>query len=93
MEHYEAMFLFKSDLTKDEIDRLLNQIKDIIAKQNGSIDQIKEGTKQRLSYPIKKYKDGFYYLVNFHLDPEAISKIRRSFSLNESILRVLITRT
>ena len=92
MEHYEGMFLFKSDLTKEGLDKVLNQIQEIIAKHKGSLGQIREGTKQRLPYPIKKYKDGFHYLINFHIDTDAISKIKRSFGLNESILRALITR-
>ena len=92
MERYEGMFIFKPDLSKDDLDKVLSQIQDIIAKHKGSIDQINEGAKQKLAYPIKKYKEGFYYIVNFHIDPDAISKIRRSFGLNESILRVLITR-
>jgi len=92
VEHYEGMFLFKPDLSKDNLDKVLNQVKEIIVKQKGSPDKIEERGKQRLAYPIKKYKEAFYYLINFHIDTEAISKIRRSFGLNESILRVLITR-
>ncbi|MBU1888234.1 MAG: 30S ribosomal protein S6, partial [Candidatus Omnitrophica bacterium] len=43
-------------------------------------------------YPIEKHKEGIYYLVNFQIDPGAISAIKRVFTLNESILRFLVTR-
>ena len=91
MKSYEGMFIFKPDLTKDNLEKTLGQVKDIIAKNKGSLSgDVKEMGKQRLAYSIKKFREGSYYLLNFHIDPGAISKIRRSFALNESILRVLI---
>jgi small subunit ribosomal protein S6 len=90
MNSYEGMFIFKPDLTKDGLDRTLGQVREIIEKQKGSIDEIKEWAKQKLAYPIKKHKEGLYHIINFHIDPEAISNIKRSFGLNEAILRVMI---
>jgi len=90
MKNYEGMFIIKADLTKEDLDKTLGQVQEIIKKQKGSLGTIKEWGKQKLAYPIKKQKEGVYYLINFHIDTSAIAKIRRSFSLNESILRVLI---
>ena len=92
MNRYEGMFLLKPDLNKEQIDNVLSQIKEAIAKHKGSIVEIREWSKQRLAYPIKKYKEGIYYLINFHIDSDAVSKIERFFGLNETILRVLIIR-
>lgn len=92
MNHYEGMFILKPDLDKDSLDKLLSQAKELIEKNKGSIDQIKEWGKQKLAYPIEKYKEGVYYLLDFHIVPEAITKIRSVFSLNESILRILIVK-
>lgn len=93
MESYEAIFIFKPDLTKDSLDKVLKQVQDVIVKHKGSSVEIKDWGKQKLAYPITKCKEGFYYLINFHIDTDAVSKIRSSFNLNESILRVLITRS
>lgn len=92
MKSYEGMFLLKPDLTKDNLDKTVKQLQEVIEKQKGSSDEVKEWGKQRLSYPIKKYNEAVYYLVKFNIDPESISKIKRSFSLNESILRAMITK-
>ncbi|MBU4312341.1 MAG: 30S ribosomal protein S6 [Candidatus Omnitrophica bacterium] len=91
MKKYEGMFIIKADLAKEGLEKTATQVQDIIKKQDGSLDNIKEWGKQKLAYPIKKHKEGVYYLIDFHIDTTAIAKIRRSFSLNESILRVLIT--
>lgn len=93
MNNYEGMFIFKSDLSKEDLDKTAAQVKDAITKNKGSLSgDMKELGKQALAYPIKKHKEGVYYLVNFHIDPDAISKLKRAFVLNESILRVLITK-
>jgi small subunit ribosomal protein S6 len=90
MNNYEGMFIFKPDLTKDGLDKTVAQVKELITKHNGSLSDIKEWARQKLAYPIKKYKEGIYYIVNFHIDPETISKIKKALALNESILRVMI---
>ncbi len=93
MKVYEGMFIFKPDLKKEGIDKVYGQVQEIIEKHKGSIEKKDEWGKKGLAFPIKKYKEGLYYLVNFHIDPESISKIKRYFTLNESILRVLIIAT
>lgn len=92
MKKYEGMFIIKSDLSKENFDKTIGQINDAIVKNGGSVSAAKELGKQHLSFPIKKYKEGIYYLVNFDIDTDAISKIKRAVSLNESILRALIVK-
>ena len=91
MKTYEGMFIFKSDLNKEALDKVSSQVQEVIQKHKGSIEKKDEWGKKQLSYPIKKYKEGFYYLITFHIGPEAITDLKRYFILNESILRVLIT--
>lgn len=90
MNKYEAMFVLRPDLGKD-LEKTLSQIQDIITKNKGSIEEIKEWAKQKLAYPIKKHKEGIYYLANFQIGREDVAGIKRGFGLNESILRTLIT--
>ncbi|MDP8230418.1 MAG: 30S ribosomal protein S6 [Candidatus Gorgyraea atricola] len=90
MKSYEAILIVKPDLSQDGLDKTLKQIKDIFAKNKVSSEDFKEMGKQRMAFPIKKFKEGVYYLVNFDMDPAAITTIKRSFNLNETILRTLI---
>ncbi|MBU4343010.1 MAG: 30S ribosomal protein S6 [Candidatus Omnitrophica bacterium] len=92
MNSYEGLFLLKPDLTKEDLDKALGQVQGIFSKHKGSQDSVKEWGKQRIAYPVKKYKEGFFYLINFQIGSDGIAKIKRAFSLNESILRVMITK-
>jgi small subunit ribosomal protein S6 len=94
MNKYEAMFIIKPDLSEDDKKTLFNQIHDAVLKNNGNILQASIWSeKRKLYFTIKKYREGSYYLINFSLTPEGITKIRHVYKLNENILRVLITKT
>jgi len=92
MKQYEAMFIVKPDLTEDDRKTLFTQISDAVTKFQGSVTQSSVWSERRkLCFPIKKYQEGVYYLINFSVTTDAIAKIRQIYKLNENILRVLIT--
>lgn len=95
MNKYEAMCILKPDLAEDEKKALFGQINDAVAKNNGSVAASSVWSeKRKLYFPLKKYREGIYFLVNFALtDPQKITEIRQVYKLNENILRVLITKT
>lgn len=93
MKKYEAMFILKPDLSGDEKKNLFNQISDTVTKNEGTVSNTSVwAEKRKLYFSLKKYKEGMYYLINFSIKPEVITRIKHIYSLNENILRLLITR-
>lgn len=93
MNKYEAVFIIKPDLSDAEKKTLFNQINDAVIKSNGNVSSADIWSeKKKLCFPIKKYQEGVYYLVNFSVLPDAITKIRQAYRLNENILRILINK-
>ena len=93
MNKYEALFIIKPDLSEEERKNLFNQISEAVSKNQGSILQgAVWAERKKLFSPIRKYKEGSYYLLNFSITPFAIKDISHAYKLNENILRVLITK-
>lgn len=93
MRKYEAMFILKPDLTEDDRKTVFNQINEAVTKNIGSVLGVNIwAEKRKLAFPVKKQQEGMYYLMNFSVLPEAITKIKHAYKLNENILRVLITK-
>lgn len=92
MNKYEAMFIIKPDLSEEDKQGVFTQIGDIIAKNSGSVTQAQIWAERRkLAFPIKKYYEGLYYLLNFDAPTDSITQIKYLYKVNEDILRVLIT--
>ncbi|PIP20608.1 MAG: 30S ribosomal protein S6 [Candidatus Omnitrophica bacterium CG23_combo_of_CG06-09_8_20_14_all_40_11] len=93
MKKYEAMFIIKPDLSEDEKKTLFNQIGEAVAKNNGNVSGGSIWSeKRKLYFPIKRYREGIYYLLQFTTEPKSITDINHAYKLNENILRVLITK-
>ena len=93
MKNYEAMFIFRSDLNQEELDKIVKTIEKIIISNKGKIDDSLNWGKRQLSYKIGKYAEGAYQLVHFQIEPTAIKKLKEGYRLNEDIIRVLITKS
>lgn len=93
MNKYEAMFIVKPDLSEEEAKGVHAAIKDAIAKNGGTVASADVWSeRRRLTFTLKKQQEGVYYLVKFSAPSDAVAKLKYAYGLNESILRVLITR-
>lgn len=93
MNQYEAMFIIKPDLSEEDRKTLFTQLADAVTKNGGTVSAgAVWAEKRKLFFPLKKCRDGLYYLLSFAVGPLAVKDINAVYTLNESILRVLITR-
>ncbi|MEK6714880.1 MAG: 30S ribosomal protein S6 [Candidatus Omnitrophota bacterium] len=91
MRNYEAMFILKPDLKEEGIASVAKHIAEPIVKNQGTVSVSEVWSpKRRFCFPIKKYKEGIYYRVNFAIQPKAIETLKQAYHLNEDILRLLI---
>jgi small subunit ribosomal protein S6 len=92
MNNYEGLFIIKPDLKEEDVKNVSKAIIDTVSKNGGSIKKEEGWGKKQLVYPIRKFKEGYYYKLNFEVLPGAVSKLEGTYKLNPDILRVMITR-
>lgn len=90
MRDYETVFILKPDLTGAAEEKYLAEIQSIIEKAKGKIKKIDKWGKRTLAYQIKKFREGFYVLMEVEFPPEKISSLAGKFQVEENILRHLI---
>lgn len=89
---YEGVFILDPDQKKDDTGNVLvGTVEKLIADHGGTITQRQIWGRRRLTYPIRKRHDGFYYLVWFDLAPHAVVTLQRVLRLHEGILRAFVT--
>ena len=87
---YEVSFLVNPNISQDDLDYLLKQIKDTINRLGGKIVKDFSGKKIALAYPIKKLKQAYLYSVDFEVEPSKINEIKYHITESKPILRHLI---
>ncbi len=92
MNTYEGLFIIKPDLKEDDIKNTCKAVQDAITKGGGSIKKEENWGKRPLAYIVKKYKEGYYYKLDFDLAPASVTKIEAVYKLNSDILRVMVTK-
>lgn len=89
-ETYELMAIFNTKLGEEGIKDLVQKFKERIEK-DATLNSADEWGKRKLAYAIDDETEGYYVLFNFESTPDYPAEIERRFTLNENVLRSLVT--
>lgn len=92
VENYEGLFMIKPDIKEEDIKGVLKVITEALVKNGGSVKKEDIWGKRQLAYPVKKFKEGFYYKLEFTAPTSSIAKLEETYRLSADILRTMITR-
>lgn len=91
MRKYEDMVILQSNLEEDVRNAEIEKIKNIVTKFNGTVEKVNEWGQRRLAYEINKKRDGYYVVINFTADSNAVNEIDRVSKISDNVLRHMIT--
>jgi len=86
---YETTFIVNASLDDAQIESVINRVQDTITKGGGTISAFNKWGRKRLAYAISKKTTGFYVNMEFVAPGTAIAGLKRTFQLDEMILRHL----
>lgn len=89
---YEAMFLLDSTKATVNWDESVNQVHEILTRQNAEIVATRQWDERRLAYAIDGHRKGVYLLTYFKVDAQALATISHDCRLNDMILREMIMK-
>lgn len=93
MAEYEAMIIVQPNINEERKKELFDGINDTASKNGAEIVSSSVWSeKRKMSYPIKKFQEGIYYLINFKSSASVIAKLKQAYKLNEDIIRLLILK-
>ena len=92
MRNYEVVYILTPDLDEEQVEEQHNQVKTVIERYGGEAGEIDVWGKRRLAYAVDDYLEGTYAIRNFKGDSNVISELERSFRMNDSVLRYLVSR-
>jgi len=92
MNNYEVLVIIKPDLNEESVKGVHKTLGELVAKSGGTIKKEEVWGKRALAYPVKKFKDGYYYKLDFEAPSDAVSKVEAACKLNADIIRAMISR-
>lgn len=88
MNNYESIFLMKDDITEEQRNTVIEEIRDYLTK-NGKISVEENLGKKKLAYKVREYEYAYYYLIQFVGKADIISELERKYRINENILKFI----
>lgn len=86
---YESAILINAALEDNQIENVINRVKEFIITNGGQIRDFENWGRKRLAYPVEKSKIGYYAIFRFEAPGSIVSKLERFYNLDEHILRYL----
>lgn len=81
------------DQAKTDQEKLLAKIKAEVEKFDGKVEKQDEWGKRELSYPIRRAKEGVFFLLRLALPPESMAGLEKKIKIEEEILRYLLVKS
>lgn len=92
MRKYEVMYILRPDLQEEANKASVERFASIVTNDGGEMEKLQEMGKRRLAYEIKDQREGFYVLMNFKSEPQAVSELERVMKISDDVVRYLIVR-
>ncbi|MFH0948584.1 MAG: 30S ribosomal protein S6 [Elusimicrobiota bacterium] len=89
MSNYETVFILKPTLSNEKVEEALGKVKGIITSGGGTIILSDSWGKRRLAYPVKKNKEGIYYLLQFSADGKVVGVLESFFRTSDEIIKYI----
>lgn len=89
MRYYELLFVLKPTLTEEEVASRVDFVKEILSKNEASIEAEVNMGMRKLAYLVKKYERGTYTVFYFKAPPAAIREIERVLRITEEVIKFM----
>ncbi len=91
MRLYEAMFVVDSNRSRQDHEKVIEELSAIINKGGGEVVNCDKWEERKLAYPVNRHRRATYYLSHFRAAGDAIPRIERAAQLSDAVIRVLVT--
>ena len=90
MSSYELVFIAAPELDEEGLIALVQKFTALVQGLGGQVAQVESRGKRQLAYPIRKHREGYYYIAQLQIGAESLKELERSLKLNEQVIRYLI---
>ena len=92
MNKYELSVVVSANVEDEVRTNTVEQVKELITRFGGTVTNVDDWGKKRLSYEIQKTKDAYYYFIKFDAESTCPAEVESRIRIMENVIRFLIVR-
>lgn len=92
LRDYEIVMILTPQASEDEVTAIIERVSGFVTENGGSVEGHDIWGLRRMAYPINKFMEGIYVLAHFNLDAKDVLEMNKTLTIDEDILRFLITK-
>lgn len=93
MRIYEELFIVRPDATDEEVNPLIEQLRNVITHAGGTLDKTERWGVRKLAYRILRHNEGLYILLQFSSgSTETVKEVERRLRVADLVLKFLTVR-
>ena len=90
MKNYELTYIISPNMTAEEAQAKAKELESKIQAKEGVILKSQKPVAKTLSYQIKKFGSGFFGILEFQIEPEALLDIKNLIEKDNQFIRHII---
>ena len=89
MNHYETVFILTPVLSDKQTKEAVDKFKKLLKSSSAKINNDESWGLKKLAYPIQKKSTGFYFLIEFQGEGDAVKNFELELKRDERVMRFL----
>lgn len=89
---YEVLYIIRPDIEEDGYAQIISRYEQAVKEQGGNVTEVAEWGMRPFAYDIEHHDKGYYVLMTFTIDAEALPRLEERFKLDQAVLRHQIVR-
>ena len=92
MQLYETIYIVKQDLDTSALKAVEDKYESLLKLKKATIEYVENWGLRNLAYKIQNFKKGYYFMLVFNSNKEALNELERNFRIDENIIRFRTTK-
>ena len=92
MRKYEIIFVVRTDVPEEELDRLIAQFETVVTGTGGQVEKVEKMGRRRLAYRISGQREGFYVIFFLEGGGDTVKEFERRLKVSDPVIKYLTVR-
>jgi small subunit ribosomal protein S6 len=92
MRDYELMTIYRPDLAENDVETKIGELEAFLSGSDAEVTKRDVWGKRRFAYEIDHLSEGYYSVLSFKAEVDAVAGVDRMLSLADEVVRHKIVR-